>query len=268
MARFEELCRLLEDFEKQIFTEWCGNIPPIIEENLSRSLLLASPEKVLSLNFVNELVVALKEIKHMKLMNLIDIPETALNFFALAEPLWQARMKLSRITEWYNYIREATVQCEFDIIAPEIEEFEMLLEAALTTATWENYEQSYIDEMYNVIKGLKLRIEQSKTNLGKITSSIRSWGRIPLYERKDVGKLLNLDDRITKVPKRMQECNESKLLIEQMMDQNFRLFFNLPIKPEETAIVEDEEETKPVEGEEEMGEEQLDPKQSIVEVKE
>jgi dynein heavy chain, axonemal len=268
MARFDEICLLLDEFEKKIFDEWCARIPAIIEENLSRSLLMDGPEKCLTLNFVHELVVALKEIKHMKLMNLVGIPEVALNFFALSEPLWNARMMLSRITEWYNFIREETVQCEFDIVAPEIQEFDVLLEAALTIATWENYEQSYIDEMYNAIKGLKLRVEKTKTNIVKITTSIRSWGRIPLYERKDSGKLLNLDDRSTKVPKRMQECNESKLLIEQVMDENFRLFFKLPIKPEETVVVAEDEELEQVDEEKEVGEKQSELKISVVEEKE
>jgi dynein heavy chain, axonemal len=156
---------------------------------------------------------------------------------------------LSRVTEWYNYIRKETVNCEFELISKEIDEFDVVLADAFGTITWENYEQTYIEKLYNILKDLYRRVQKTKSNVDNIKESIRSWGTIPLYERKDGAKttLLNLDDRSTKIPKRMQDCAATKNYIEQVMDENFRLFFKLPIKSEEESVTEDEVEQEQVE---------------------
>jgi hypothetical protein len=88
MTRFQEMCDLLDKFEASIFGEWQSKIPTVLENKISKSLLSVDAEKLIYQNFDEELVHALKEIKHLKLMDIENIPQVALDFFALSEQLW------------------------------------------------------------------------------------------------------------------------------------------------------------------------------------
>lgn len=51
----------------------------------------------------------------------------------------ETRISLLRIVEYYNFVREQTEKCEFDIIYGEIEVIEAELTALLENFTWINF---------------------------------------------------------------------------------------------------------------------------------
>lgn len=61
--------------------------------------------------------------------------------------------------------------------------------------------------------------------------SIRIWGHVPLYQRRESNatSLLDIDDRSMKFKSRCIEVNNSKKLIEYTMEENYRLLFDLPL---------------------------------------
>lgn len=61
--------------------------------------------------------------------------------------------------------------------------------------------------------------------------SIRIWGHLPLYQRRESNatSLLDIDDRSIKFKSRCIEVNNSKKLIEYTMEENYRLLFDLPL---------------------------------------
>lgn len=103
---------------------------------------------------------ALREVKTFKLMNIENLPDTALqlsnrddelfvsatstqffffhfNLFPFALQL--VKQQLSRVVEWYNAVVENTEKCEFDILEEEMAGIDIILTPALDTMTWESY---------------------------------------------------------------------------------------------------------------------------------
>ena len=141
---------------------------------------------------------------------------------------------LSRIVEWYNEMKEQTVPCEFKIIEKDIELIDNKLQVALTSAMWSDYDQVYITDLHSDVKNLHSRVMQTKENVDKIVKSLKEWGNHPMYERHE-GVSTNLmlpEDFPGMIEKRQMSCQKSKKLIDEMMDENFRLFFNLRLKPQ------------------------------------
>jgi dynein heavy chain, axonemal len=109
------------------------------------------------------------------------------------------------------------------------------LQVALNTATWSDYKQIYIDDLHADIKNLHTRTMKTKENVEKIITSLKVWGSLPMYIRHDGinTNLMQPEDFILMIYKRQQDCKASKRLIDEVMDENFRLFFNLPLRPTE-----------------------------------
>lgn len=140
---------------------------------------------------------------------------------------------LSRIVEWYNEMKETTVPCEFNIIENDIELIDNKLQIALGSATWSDYDQSYITDLHSDVKNLHSRVMQTKENVEKIVKSLKDWGSHPMYERHDsVNTNLMVPENFPgMIVKRQKNCQDSKKLIDEIMDENFRLFFNLRLRP-------------------------------------
>lgn len=109
---------------------------------------------------------------------------------------------------------------------------------AIDTYTWGNYERVYIDDLHEDLKNLNFRVIQTKTNLEKIIKSLRKWGTQPMYVRHENinTNLMWPEDFPAIIEKRRKFCLNSKELIDEMMDENFRLFFNLPLKKLKAGI--------------------------------
>lgn len=88
-----------------------------------------------------------------------------------------------------------------------------------------------MSKIYDTCKGMYERVTKAQDNLKKILDQIEKWGSVPLFARKDMNKdlLLDLTNRETNLNNRLKQCLESKRAIDRViMDDNFRLFFNIP----------------------------------------
>ncbi|EDS32929.1 dynein heavy chain [Culex quinquefasciatus] len=235
MKNFQEMMRHLDTFENKLFKEWSSGVPKKISTHMNKALLVRKDDQLLEMNFNYVLVMLLLEISYMKRMGLANIPEKAKEFSALEEALWQARMKLMRIVEWYNEILETCVPCERELIKKEVLEIDKIIEQACSgRIDWNNYEAVFIDEFYNKLKNLHTRVMKAQNNILNIRDSIRSWGQVPMYQRKDASTdgLLDIEDRPGKVQRRLEGCFDTKKLIDVAMEQNFRYFFDYFVKSE------------------------------------
>lgn len=118
------------------------------------------------------------------------------------------------------------------MIESEMEHIDDKLQMAIDTYSWANYEKVYIDDLHEDLKNLNLRIIQTKSNLERIIKSLRKWGTQPMYVRHENinSNLMWPEDFPTMIEKRRKFCLNSKELIDEMIEENFRLFFNLPLK--------------------------------------
>lgn len=228
---------LLKDFEDQTFNSWSKRVSPEIIINLKNNLLIKN-DNLLDLNFDPNLVAALKEVRYLKAIGKGPIPDEALKLFDLSNKLWTARVMLSRIVEWYNDLKTNTVDCEQTLIDKEMKSIDNMLNVALSEARWSDYDQNYIDDVHSDLKDLHSRFMRTKLNIKKITASLKSWGNIPLYERKDglTNSLILPEESVMRVENRQEDCKKTKKLIDNLVDENFRLFFKMVVRPKTVSV--------------------------------
>lgn len=139
---------------------------------------------------------------------------------------------LERIVEWYNEMKLKVLPCEFDIVKNELEMIDNKLYIAYETAKWCDYDEVYIRDVHGDLQSLQLRIMKTKRNVEKLRSNMKSWGDDPMYHRpeKIETNLMIPDEFEIMISRRQNDVLETKQLINEIMDQNFRLLFNIPLK--------------------------------------
>ena len=82
------------------------------------------------------------------------------------------------------------------------------------------------------MENLYTRMISAKNHLNGALNDIKQWNSIPLYDRKrdDVRKdnLISIQDSKDHCAQRYNRIKESYNKILQMLDKNYKLFFNLP----------------------------------------
>lgn len=92
-------------------------------------------------------------------------------------------------------------------------------------------DQNCIKQIHEKVFHLYNRIKRAHGNVENVLESIIIWGKVPLYQRKEcsTNSLLDIDDRTVQCKNRTSEVNNSTKLIEYMMEENYRLLFDLPL---------------------------------------
>ncbi len=157
---------------------------------------------------------------------------------------------LSRIVEWYNFLRTGTEECEYNIISAQIDKIDTDLDDAIKISTWLNYSKSlcshhlhittkiyknvntgpgYLKYVYDNIHTIYENITTAQANVRNCLKSISEWSSAPMYKRKDDNRNSCLD--ISNAENHMKMQNEkidiTKELIQRSMHENFNLFFNV-----------------------------------------
>lgn len=88
MEKLQEMCDLLNKLEIKVFDEWKAKVPGEINENMRKFLLKRGENGMLELNFDSTLVAALKEVKMLRAMKKIEIPDVAVELFEISNDLW------------------------------------------------------------------------------------------------------------------------------------------------------------------------------------
>ncbi|XP_049940954.1 dynein beta chain, ciliary-like [Schistocerca serialis cubense] len=215
--KHDEMLSYLERFERHIFRKWAAQVPRICNENLEKTLMIRRPDMSLTLNFDQELVTLLCEVRYLNMMGEKNLPQEAVDLYARNEELRDWIFDLNATMEWYNEIRRISNPIEFEIISDEVEEIDFLIQEALDTLNWNSFMVSvYIEKMHDMIKCLNDRLKMAQANIEHIISMIEPWTKIPLYGRKDGRKeaLLYLEDRHNRLEKRYNEIKQEAAGIE------------------------------------------------------
>lgn len=139
---------------------------------------------------------------------------------------------LIRIVEWYNEIKSKVLPCEYDIIKQELDVIDKKLSIAFETAKWCDYDEVYIIDVHSDLNSLQNRIMKAKANIEKLKANTKSWGNAPMFHRPEKGDstLMNPDDFDIYITRRQNEIFETKSMLSEIVDENFRLLFNLPLR--------------------------------------
>lgn len=236
--KYEHMMRILIEHQNRIFKAWCTSVPEQIENNLAKFEVVRNESGLLDLNFDQELVAALREIRYLNFLEMKNIPQVALDLFDKVEQLFDCTQKFNRIVEWYNHLKKHSLDVEYNLIESEMIALDELLETVISKITWNNHDDNNLITIYEKIKNLFERVKQCQQNLSDIVGSLNSWVKVPLFERRDGKKenLLYIEDRNDRASKRYDQiakCNEK---INILLKENYRLFLDNPEKIEEKLV--------------------------------
>lgn len=73
--------------EECIFVEWRTNVSSIVNQGIQKHLLLREDD-LLKVNFDEDLDIVLKEVKHLNLIGVLDIPKDVQEIYEKQDILW------------------------------------------------------------------------------------------------------------------------------------------------------------------------------------
>ena len=204
--------------------------------------LIRKPNDLIFLNFDDQLVAALREVRYMKFLELLEIPYEAVELYEKVELFFDCQQKFNRVVEWYNHLKISTLPVEYNLIAAEMKKVDEMLESVISVITWSTHENETLIAIYDKVKYLYDRINQCQKNLTQINTELDAWVNFPLFERREGKKknLLYLEDRHERSTKRYNQIETTYEEAKRMLAENYRLFFDIPEvveepPPEETS---------------------------------
>lgn len=80
------------------------------------------------------------------------------------------------------------------------------------------------------MKQLHGRVVHAQRNVSEAIANIEVWNKVPLFERKEgkLDNLLYLEDRTERVQRRYELIEATSTTLGLLLEENYRLFFNLP----------------------------------------
>lgn len=93
-----------------------------------------------------------------------------------------------------------------------------------------------VQDIFDQVKQLHTRVVHAQRNVTEAVANIEVWSKVPLFERKEgkLDNLLYLEDRTERVQRRYELIEVTSALIIKLLEENYRLFFNLPEPKEPT----------------------------------
>ncbi|KOC63714.1 Dynein beta chain, ciliary [Habropoda laboriosa] len=225
--RYERLIEIFREKEDELFTEWAESVPGTVDIGLNRNILAREKDSTLILNFDPELLGVLKEVNYLKQMSRADIPEEAIKVSENVETFRKYRTLLGATVLSYNNVRRTSRRVEFQLIKNEITRIDSLVSRGETELSWRSHGVlEYIEELSSLVEGLWSRIKAAQTNVDRMKTTLDSWSRTPLIERKDRRKdaLLSFEEKPEKVSRRYGEVERAAEQIHSLLQENKLLF--------------------------------------------
>ena len=87
----------------------------------------------------------------------------------------------------------------------------------------------YIETLLSLLKKLHSRVFRAQENIEKLLKTMYEWAMIPVLDRKDFKdeNLLAIGERKDRFAKRYSEIEQAAEEIKRVLDENYKLFFDL-----------------------------------------
>ncbi|CAB3248911.1 unnamed protein product [Arctia plantaginis] len=239
-----EMLVYLNAVEDKQFKLWCVTVPPTCKVHLAKNLIYRDPPYVRN-NFSVELAILLREIRYLKYLDKQGIPAEGLELYARNEKLQYDLNRLNRAIAWYNAIREGSHETEVALIEKEISAIDNLLGRGVEELTWNDDFTEWMAEVYAAINTLQERVLTAQNNVREGLADIAKWGDVPLHNRKenpDKMELLAVLERHPRFVKRRNKILESWDDFQDILEENYKLFFNIHDDEDEESSEEELEE--------------------------
>ncbi|TPX70381.1 hypothetical protein SpCBS45565_g01824 [Spizellomyces sp. 'palustris'] len=193
-GKYESLYETLENYERSIFTRWSDTITDESETNLQKPLLVRE-DGLLKVNFDPKVVALLREVRYFEALS-VQPPPAAVAVYSKSDVFRKYIFQLDHITKSYNGIRTGVLDVERPLIEERIRQIDGQIEHALTTLNWTSGDiESHIGQIGASVGDLSSVLQLMKNNLNQIQKIMKGWSANPLVERKDGKKLLNLEEK-------------------------------------------------------------------------
>jgi dynein heavy chain len=216
-TKYNEIYNALDAYEKQVFNMWSLTISDESEANLQKPLLVRK-DGLIGVNFDPKVVALLREVKYFGSLG-VQPPDVAVEIYAKAETFRGFIFALETISNTYNSIITGVLDVERPLFEKKIEAIDGEIAIGIEKLNWKSDSiSSYIDSLSKSVGSLSSTLQTMKNNLNQITSKLRNWAATPLIERKDGKKLLNLEEKESKLNVAFENVKKDGVQILELVD--------------------------------------------------
>ncbi|XP_042345657.1 dynein axonemal heavy chain 11 [Plectropomus leopardus] len=223
-----EMLSLLDQYEKNIYSEWCHGLEEVCPINLNQPLITRNmSSNLISLNFNSKLTEVLKDVKYIQTLSQIKIPAAALAVFEKRDMLTKYVSSLQLLVQWYNKLKQTVLEVELPLIRAELKSIDMQLTRAERDLTWQDPDcWSFISTTKDLVHDLVCRVSRAKENCEAIQSMMKGWSKQAMFCRKDnkKGSLIQLEDRSDRVNRKYSCMRKDGESIHKLVQENLVLF--------------------------------------------
>ncbi|KAJ3220317.1 hypothetical protein HK099_004389 [Clydaea vesicula] len=196
--KYNELFNSIEVYEKNIFNSWADAITDESEANLHKPLIIIK-DGLLQVNFDPKVVALLREVRYMESLQ-VKPPEIAANIYSKSDTFKKFIFQLDHISDMYNGIRTGVLDVERPLVQSKIDLIDIEIDKAVTSLNWQSDQiEEYINTVTATVGNLANVLQVTKSNVNQIQKIMRNWFASPLIERKDGKKMLNLEEKETRL---------------------------------------------------------------------
>ncbi|XP_032374898.1 dynein heavy chain 11, axonemal isoform X1 [Etheostoma spectabile] len=225
---YMEMLSLLDQYEEDIYSEWCNGLEEACLINLNQPLISRNnTSDLISLNFNPKLTEVLKDVKNILTLSQFKIPEAAMAVFEKRDMFTKYVSNLQLLVQWYNKLKQTVLEVELPLIKAELESIDMQLTRAESDLTWQDPDcWSFISTTKDLVHDLESRVTRAKENCEALQSVMKGWSKQAMFCRKDnkKGSLIQLEDRGDRVNKKYSAMKKEGYSIYQLVQENMVLF--------------------------------------------
>ncbi|KAJ8290699.1 hypothetical protein GJAV_G00016460 [Gymnothorax javanicus] len=226
--KYMEMLTLLDQYEEKVYSDWCSGLDQVCQFNLDQPLIKRhGGTGLLSVNFNPQLIAVLRDVKHMQMLDLRNIPGAALAVFEKKDIFIMYIGCLQLLVQFYNKLKQSVLEVEFPLIQAELAAIDEQLHMAEVELTWQDQRcWDYVTAVKETVQDLEYRVQKTKDNVEAIQNLMKRWSEQAMFRRKDNKKdtQLMLDDRVDRLAKRYRAIQRDGELIHTLMEENLSLF--------------------------------------------
>ncbi|XP_071372237.1 dynein axonemal heavy chain 11 isoform X2 [Centroberyx affinis] len=225
---YMEMLTLLDQYEEDIYSDWCNGLDQVCLFNLNQPLISRNISSgLISVNFNPKLTEVLKDVKYIQTLNQINIPAAAMAVFQKSDMFIKYVSSLQLLVQWYNKLKQTVLEVEFPLIRAELVSIDLQLTRAETDLTWQDPDcWSFISSTKDLVHNLMWRVQRTKDNCEAIQSLMKGWSKQAMFCRKDnkKGALILLEDRGERVNKKYSSMQTDGDSVHKLVQENMVLF--------------------------------------------
>ncbi|XP_058249288.1 dynein axonemal heavy chain 11 [Hemibagrus wyckioides] len=226
--KYMEMSSLLDEYENEVYSDWCSKVEQVCQLNLDQPLIKRDLiSGFLSVNFNQELIAVLRDVRHLRMLDQTSIPCAALEVYEKRDTFLTCVSSLQLLVQLYNKVRHMAVDAEVSLMKAEVEAIDMQLYRAETDLTWQDQGCfSYICQVKDMVYKMERKLQKTRDNVEMIKELMKGWSKQPIFCRKDCKKdtLLMMEDRAARVEKKYSSIRKDGETIHSLLQENKNLY--------------------------------------------